>query len=32
VNRTGAFRVPDRDLASVAGRVIESRTVAQREA
>ena len=32
VNRTGAFRVPDRDLAAVAGRVIESRTVAQREA
>ncbi len=32
VNRSGAVRVPDRDLAAVAGRVIESRTVAQREA
>ena len=32
VNRSGAFRVPERDLAAVAGAVIESRAVAQREA
>jgi proteasome beta subunit len=32
VNRTGAVRVPDRDLAAVAVSVIESRAVAQREA
>jgi proteasome beta subunit len=32
VNRTGAFRVPDRELAAVAGVILESRAVAQREA
>ncbi|MEO5780307.1 MAG: proteasome subunit beta [Arthrobacter oryzae] len=32
VNRAGAFRVPERDLAAVAGAVIESRAAAQREA
>lgn len=32
VGRTGARRVPDRDLAAVAGTIIESRTVARREA
>ena len=32
VNRSGALRVPDRDLAAVAGAVIESRAVARREA
>ena len=32
VNRTGAFRVPERELAAMAGAIIESRAVAQREA
>ncbi|WP_427007586.1 proteasome subunit beta [Pseudarthrobacter sp. H2] len=32
VNRAGAARVPERDLAAVAGTIIESRAVAQREA
>ncbi|MDN4646053.1 proteasome subunit beta [Arthrobacter sp. PsM3] len=32
VNRTGAFRVPERELAAMAGTIIESRAVAQREA
>jgi len=32
VNRTGAFRVPEHDLAAMAGAIIESRAVAQREA
>ena len=32
VNRAGAFRVPEHDLAAVAGNVIESRAAAQREA
>ena len=32
VNRAGAFRVPDRELAAMAGAIIESRAVAQREA
>lgn len=32
VNRAGAARVPDGELATVAGRIIESRAVAQREA
>lgn len=32
VNRTGAFRVPERELAAIAGTIIESRAVAQREA
>ncbi|MET3922275.1 proteasome subunit beta [Arthrobacter sp. UYEF20] len=32
VNRSGAVRVPDRELAAVAGRIIESRAIAQREA
>nr|WP_211881073.1 proteasome subunit beta [Pseudarthrobacter albicanus] len=32
VNRAGAVRVPERDLAAVAGTIIESRAVAQREA
>ncbi|BCW67135.1 proteasome subunit beta [Arthrobacter sp. NicSoilB4] len=32
VNRTGAYRVPERELAAMAGTIIESRAVAQREA
>jgi proteasome beta subunit len=32
VTRSGAFRVPDRELAAVAGRIVESRAAAQREA
>ena len=32
VNRTGAVRVPERELAAVAGTIIESRAAAQREA
>jgi proteasome beta subunit len=32
VSRSGAFRVPDRELAAVAERIIESRALAQREA
>jgi proteasome beta subunit len=32
VNRTGAVRVPERELATVAGAIIESRAAAQREA
>ncbi len=32
VNRTGAFRVPERDLAAVAEALIASRVAAQREA
>jgi proteasome beta subunit len=32
VSRSGAVRVPDPELAEIAGRIIESRTVAQREA
>jgi len=32
VNRTGAVRVPERELAAMAGAIIESRAVAQREA
>ena len=32
VNRTGAFRVPERELAAMAGAIIDSRAVAQREA
>ncbi len=32
VNRTGAFRVPERELAALAGTIIESRALAQREA
>lgn len=32
VNRTGAFRVPERELAAVAGTIIEARAAARREA
>ncbi|WP_426995807.1 proteasome subunit beta [Pseudarthrobacter sp. N5] len=32
VNRAGARRVPERDLAVIAGNIIESRTTARREA
>jgi proteasome beta subunit len=32
VSRSGAVRVPERELAAVAGAIIESRAVAQREA
>jgi proteasome beta subunit len=32
VSRSGAVRVPDGELAAIAGGIIESRTVAQREA
>ena len=32
VSRSGAFRVAERELAAVAGRIIESRALAQREA
>jgi proteasome beta subunit len=32
VGRSGARRIPDHDLADVAGTIIEARTAARREA